>query len=750
MPQQEPLVASREFAPTPDAAGSARDFVADTLNHWGLAGQTTQAEATEVAKTADDAGAALDTDTVNAIILLVSELVTNAVIHAKSALHLTLRRISGTTEIVVTDWAPERAVPKVGPITAEVSPTAEEDRFGGLGLALANAMASSWGVTYSADDKAVWFRFVDPGQPDTNAAESAPQASEEQFRRQRRPDRWAALSQALSSRQTTPELLDRTVEFARSVLGGEAAYIALATSDETEWEVQAAVGLSSQPWHPIRSRTEETFPSTTPEPGAVINDDLMLARAHRGILVAAGMRSLVTAPLMVEGRITGLIGVASRRPRQFGRAAATRLQEGADRIALPVERARLARVEVTRRASLSFLAEASDLLAGTLNERMTAALAGQLTTARLAEWCVVQTTDDLGEPRLTHGTHRNENYTDALNHLVAELPPDEQWHPQPLWSLAAVRSMSMENDATRELVQCPAVCIPLVARGRQLGRFVVGALPQHGLTTEEVDVASDLARRISSALENARLYSSQTSMSMALQHSLLPSKKPEIAGIDYGVFYRPAGEGSVVGGDFYDVFGTDGRWCFAIGDVCGTGPEAAAVTGLARHTLRALAREGHPPAYIMDRLNMAILEEHPSTRFLTMLYAEMTPIDGPEGGMGLRLVSAGHPLPLRLQPTGEVEPIGTPQPLLGAFEDVDFTTEHIDVNLGDVILAVTDGVTERRNATEMLDEEGLTEIFSRCTGLTAQAVIARIDRELEVFAPGGHTDDTAMLVLRFR
>ncbi|MDS1269908.1 SpoIIE family protein phosphatase [Lipingzhangella sp. LS1_29] len=741
MPQHETQVVSREFTPTPEAARAARDFVAHTLGEWGL---------TDGSPPAPSGEPPLDAEMVNSIVLLVSELVTNAVVHAESTLQLTLRRTAGVTEVVVADRAPERAVPQAGSLAVDVSPSMENDRVGGLGLALANAMASSWGVTYSPEDKAVWFRFADPGVAAPDAETPAPQMTEDRARRDRRPDRWAALSTALNARQTMPEMLERTVDYARTVLGGDAAYIALATTDETEWEVQAAVGLSSQPWHPIRSRTEETFPSATPEPGAVINDDLMLARAHRGILVAAGMRSLVTAPLIVEGRITGLLGVASRRPRHFGTAAAARLQEGADRIALPVERARLARVEITRRSSLSFLAEASDLLAGTLDERMTAALAGQLTTARLTEWCVVQTTDELGEPRLTHATHRNENYTDALNRLVGELPPSEQWHPQPLWTLTAIREAGLENDVTRELVQCPAVCVPLLARGRQLGRFVVGAQPQDGLTTEDVDVASDLARRVSSALENARLYSSQTSMSMALQRSLLPAKRPEIPGVDYGVFYQPAGEGSVVGGDFYDVFASDGRWCFAIGDVCGTGPEAAAVTGLARHTLRALAREGYSPAQIMHRLNLAILDENPATRFLTMLYAEMTPIEGPEGGMGLRMVSAGHPLPLRLRQDGHTEPLGTPQPLLGAFEDIEFNTESIDVAPGDVLLAVTDGVTERRNGSEMLDEEGLISIFSRCTGLTAQAVISRIERELEMFAPGGHTDDTAMLVLRFR
>jgi serine phosphatase RsbU (regulator of sigma subunit) len=362
----------------------------------------------------------------------------------------------------------------------------------------------------------------------------------------------------------------------------------------------------------------------------------------------------------------------------------------------------------------------------------------------------VHTTSELGVSRLMHTMHSNENYNDVLRTLLTELPPPEQREPRPLWSAEILTAAGLGDELTLELAESPGISVPLVAHGQTLGRMTLGKDAGEDFTREDVDVVDDLARRVSSAMENARLYAGQTSMSEALQRSLLPAKEkePAIPGVDHAVFYRPADERTVVGGDFYDLFATDGRWCFAIGDVCGTGPEAAAVTGLARHTLRALAREGFSPEHIMRRLNLAILEENTSTRFLTMLYGEMTPM-GPGGGMRIRLVSAGHPLPLKLNQKGEVVPLATSQPLLGAFEDVDFFTETIEVASGDVLLAVTDGVTERRNGDAMLGDDGLTKVFSHCSGLTAQAVIVRLDRDLEEFAPGGHTDDTAMLVLRF-
>ncbi|MBB5999220.1 serine phosphatase RsbU (regulator of sigma subunit)/anti-sigma regulatory factor (Ser/Thr protein kinase) [Streptomonospora salina] len=737
MPHETMKAARREFSPTPGTAAEARDFVRDTLAEWSAD------------QAADD------------VVLLVSELVTNAVVHAESNLELVVRRLPSAVEVVVADRVPERAVPQAGPLSVDVSASADPGRSGGLGLALAGAVASSWGVSYSKDDKAVWFRIRDEDgeaskDPDTDGETAGtslepPDPVRPARRRPFRPNPWAALDAALSARLPLPELLDRTVEYSRSALGGDAAYIALATTDETEWDLRAATGLTDEPWRPFRSRTEETFPSVTPAAGATINDDLMIARAHRGKLAQAGMRSLVTAPLIVDGRVAGLIGVASRRVRHFGDTAAKRLQDGADRIALPIERARLAEVELARRASLSFLAEASDLLTGTLDEQMTAALACQLVASRLGSWCAVESTSELGTTRLTHAIHRNENYNDVLRTLLTELPPHIQREARPLWSRESLSAAGLVDELLLELAEGPAISVPLVAHGQTLGRLTLGKDADEDFTRDDVDVVDDLARRVSSALENARLYAGQTSMSEALQRSLLPAKEkePAIPGVDHAVFYRSADERTVVGGDFYDVFATDGRWCFAIGDVCGTGPEAAAVTGLARHTLRALAREGFSPAHIMDRLNKAILDENTSTRFLTMLYGEMTPLGAPGQGMRLRLVSAGHPLPLRLDRKGEVGSVGSSQPLLGAFEDVEFFTETLEIGSGDVLLAVTDGVTERRNGTQMLGDEGLRDIFTNCSGLTAQAVIVRIDRDLEEFAPGGHTDDTAMLVLRF-
>src|SRR5690606_6860127 len=180
--------------------------------------------------------------------------------------------------------------------------------------------------------------------------------------------------------------------------------------------------------------------------------------------------------------------------------------------------------------------------------------------------------------------------------------------------------------ATAAAVGGETVVLPLVARNRVIGMLTLGKSTDERFRQEIIELAEDLSRRAALALDNARLYSERTAISQSLQRSLLPPELPPVPGVEVEVIYRAAGEGNEVGGDFYDLFEIrDGVYGFAIGDVCGTGPEAAAVTGLARHALRLLAREGLSGPAVLERLNSAILDEGARSRFLTLLYGELRP-----------------------------------------------------------------------------------------------------------------------------
>lgn len=402
----------------------------------------------------------------------------------------------------------------------------------------------------------------------------------------------------------------------------------------------------------------------------------------------------------------------------------------------------------------------------------------QMTVPTLATWCAVYTiADQSSEPYLSYVLHEDEERIDGLKALLSKIaPPDPVPTPGArVWAAPseAARQAALRSSmrtlglgetgrlgepgrlgpgirttlATAAAVGGETVVLPLVARNRVIGMLTLGKPSDDHFRQEILELAEDLSRRAALALDNARLYSERMAISQSLQRSLLPPGLPEVPNVEIEVIYRAAGEGNEVGGDFYDVFPIrDGAYGFAIGDVCGTGPEAAAVTGLARHALRLLAREGFGGPAVLERLNAAILDEGARSRFLTLLYGELWPQE--DGSALLKVVCAGHPLPLRLRQDGSVEAAAEPQPLLGVIEDLELYEQTVTLAPGDVLLCVTDGVTERREGTRMLGDDGLADVLATCTGLTAGAVAARILRAVERFAAEPASDDMAILAMR--
>jgi serine phosphatase RsbU (regulator of sigma subunit) len=466
-----------------------------------------------------------------------------------------------------------------------------------------------------------------------------------------------------------------------------------------------------------------------------------------GALAGLGLHSLATAPLTVGGRSTGLIAVADHEPGRFGEPDALRLAAEAERIALTVETARLAEAGQSRRAALSFLAEAGELLAGSLDPERTLALAAQLLVPALGRWCAIYRRDEIGRPKPALIWHADEELHDTLATAVGASGPPPQGTDASLWP--ATEAAALRPGAL--------LVMPMEARGRPLGTIALATAPGTALSRDAADLAWDLARRISVTYDAALSYAELRRTANLLQASLLPPEIPRVTGADIAVFYHPAGQDgasadraydTLVGGDFYDVFEIrPGCWGLAIGDVCGTGPQAAAVTGLARHALRLLAREGLRPVTVLHRLNQAILDEGERGRFLTLVYAEAEP--QPDGSLSLALICAGHPPPLILRTNGLVETSASSQPLLGVIEgEPGFHLDSVALQPGDALLSYTDGASERRRGEHMLGDEGMARLLADCSALTAAGITARIRRGVEQFGDGPLGDDMALLVLR--
>ncbi|MEU6670680.1 SpoIIE family protein phosphatase [Streptomyces sp. NPDC046727] len=422
------------------------------------------------------------------------------------------------------------------------------------------------------------------------------------------------------------------------------------------------------------------------------------------------------------------------------------------------------------RGALSFLAEASDLLAGQLDENLVAALTGQLIVPRLADWCAIWLEDEAsvrggdggGPARVWHASEtRIEELRCALE-KEPPCPPDGlRSGPEPYpWPGHALGPQGADGTA---------LSYRLIAGGRPLGTLVIGRCAPGGFPDEVTGLVEDLSRRVALAIGAARQYARQATISAVLQRGLLPGAVAEIPGMRSALVYEPCDKGGP-SGDFYDLFPAgDGRWCFAVGDVQGKGPEAAVVIGLARPWLRLLAREGYRVADVLDRLNQLLLDDateaadaaaralvaaggrplasaDPQTRFLSLLYGELTPH---EGGVRCTLASAGHPLPLVLAPDGTVRTAARPQTLLGVVEDETYTSETLELRPGDSLLCVTDGVTERRSGSRQFDDgDGLAHALSGCAGLSAELIAERIRRLVHDFGGGLPEDDLALLVLQ--
>lgn len=294
------------------------------------------------------------------------------------------------------------------------------------------------------------------------------------------------------------------------------------------------------------------------------------------------------------------------------------------------------------------------------------------------------------------------------------------------------------------------VIAPVTDReGEVVAALYVGHHRAHAFAAHHERLIEAMARFLATALDNARRYRERADVANALEETLLPPLLPTVRGVDFGVRYRAAHGGSVVGGDFYDVYRSGDGWAAVIGDVCGTGPEAAAVTGIARYTVRALAGTGITPAEKMLALNETLVQ-NADRRFLTAIHLRFR--EPVEAGAGVHIVfaRAGHPPPVLLRAEGEAilleEPKGC---LLGVFADAKVEDGWLDLEPGDALVLYTDGVVEaRRPDGEQYGYDRLCELVSTCAGRTADGVARRIELAVTDFVGGDIDDDVAILVLR--
>ncbi len=288
-----------------------------------------------------------------------------------------------------------------------------------------------------------------------------------------------------------------------------------------------------------------------------------------------------------------------------------------------------------------------------------------------------------------------------------------------------------------------AIAVPLILRGRVVGGLYYAWNEAHEISDTELDLLQNIASRCTGALERARLYEQQRNIADTLQKSLLPAKISGPDWLELDARYWTADTGSDVGGDFYDILRVhDDRWAIMIGDVCGKGAEAAALTAVARHTARAVARHTTSPTQVLEDVHLA-LQEFDGNNYCTVCFAFLE--RDPSGAVHVSIALGGHPPPLLRRRDGTIEQLGLPGTLLGLITPTLHTSQAV-MQPGDTIVLYTDGVTDAPVDLAVGVDDFAAVVMQ--SGEEPSSITTAVRAMLVERRPNGVVDDTALLVAK--
>ena len=286
---------------------------------------------------------------------------------------------------------------------------------------------------------------------------------------------------------------------------------------------------------------------------------------------------------------------------------------------------------------------------------------------------------------------------------------------------AAMREIAIDAEhleVVRETQPRSTLIVPMRSRGTTIGTLTLVSLTSEDRFGEgEIAMAEELARRAAIALANAKLHDEQAHLARALQRALVPGELPRIDGFEVAARFRPvAGQ---IGGDFYDLFQMgEHRWKAVIGDACGKGPEAAAMTSVMRDTLRAAALRGDPPSATLRLLNAA-LREAGDGGFCT---ASCVRLDI-RSGVRLVVCNGGHPPPLILRRGARSSPSARAGHCR-VYDEIELVDTSVALKQGDLLLLYTDGLFDV-SANTSGDPHPVETMLAGCKGMSAEETAAR-------------------------
>jgi len=400
----------------------------------------------------------------------------------------------------------------------------------------------------------------------------------------------------------------------------------------------------------------------------------------------------------------------------------------------------------------------------TFSEAVTVQRCARLLAGEIASWIIVDI-ERSGELRRQFAIGPPGEQADEVARLVCDVDPPPGSVPGQVHATGRAVVVPGPEDAVilgagPDGTPLPALLgtaallsVPISDGEDRYGALTLSREPSEGrFTSADLALAGELGRLLGVAIRVDRMFRHRSSVAETLQGSLLPARLPDMPGFELSAAYIPAGENLEVSGDFYDVFPVqDGWWAIVVGDVCGKGQEAAAMTAAARHAIRAIAHWNPDPVDVLARANEVILAGDYEDRFVTVKLAYLRRDGGHGRGEGRWvgvLASSGHPGPAVVRPDGQVEVLTGGGLPLGLFPDAEPERETVELGPGDQLFFYSDGVTEARSPDQRYFEDYLASGLAGTAGLSAAQTVRVVQDLVSRFSQDNLRDDMTILVAR--
>jgi serine phosphatase RsbU (regulator of sigma subunit)/PAS domain-containing protein len=397
----------------------------------------------------------------------------------------------------------------------------------------------------------------------------------------------------------------------------------------------------------------------------------------------------------------------------------------------------------------------------TFSEAVTLQRCARLLAGEIADWVIVDV-ERGGRLRRQFAAGPKDRQAEQLARTVRNTDPGPDSLP---WQVHATgkslllahvddaKVLGTAPDGTPLLMMLGAtslICVPVSDGAEGYGTLTLARRPgAPHFAVADLALAEELGGHLAISMRVDRMFRHRSEVAEALQASLLPARLPAVPGLDLAAAYAGATRWQEISGDFYDVFRFSGGWAVAIGDVCGKGQDAAAMTAAARHALRAFAHVHPAPAQVLAAANEVLCEGDYDERFVSVKLAFFEPGPGSaERLVRVRLGSSGHPGPAVVRADGRVEILEGDGLPLGLFRDSQPNAEELELREGDLLFFYTDGVTDARNADLEFFEEHLPDALAALAGRSAAETVRAIQERVTAFCDGELRDDLTILAVK--